>query len=203
MTGPTADQPLLLIIAGPNGPGKSTAYQESIVELGGRSFRIINPDLFAARIREVENLDQDEANLEAVRRIEDWLETSILAGHTIGVETVLSTGKYRRLVEKAKAVGYLVQLIYVILETPQLNVERVRLRVQRGGHSVPEDKIVKRYHASLEQLPWFLAQADWALLFDNSGASHRIIGEKKDGVITLDAGAPPLVLSAVETIRSD
>jgi predicted ABC-type ATPase len=113
-----AERPHLLIIAGPNGSGKSSAYQASIAEVGGRSFRIINPDLLATSLVANRKLALPDANLEAVKRIEEWLETSILAGHTVGVETVLSTRKYRRLVELARANNYRFQLIYVLLDNP-------------------------------------------------------------------------------------
>lgn len=192
-----AEQPHFLIIAGPNGSGKSSAYQASVAEVSGRSFRIINPDLFTGRL-----IDQGQGganpNLEAVERIEQWLETSLLAGHTIGVETVLSTPKYRRLVTLAKHLGYRIQLIYVILDDPRRNIERVRIRVRRGGHDVPSDKIVSRYWRSLEQLPWFLAQADEAWLWDNSGATIRSIGEKVDGTIRVDQKAMKAIVEVAE-----
>lgn len=184
-----ADSPHFLIIAGPNGSGKSSAYQASIAEVDGRSFRIINPDLFAARIHAGGKLSAQDANLEAVKRIEAWLETSLLAGHTVGVETVLSTAKYRRLVSLARDLGYRFQLIYVILDDPLRNVERVAIRTRRGGHSVPKDKIIGRYWRSLSELPWFLAQADDAWLWDNSGATLRALGRKQDGLLTLDERA--------------
>jgi predicted ABC-type ATPase len=192
-----ADQPHLLIIGGPNGSGKSSAYQASVAEIAGRSFRIINPDLFTARLVD-SGLGGANPNLEAVQQIERWLETSILAGHTVGVETVLSTPKYRRLVTLAKTLGYRVQLIYVVLDDPRRNVERVKIRVRRGGHHVPEDKIVSRYWNSIAQLPWFLAQADEAWLWDNSGAKIRAIGEKSNGVLTLDERAMPAIAEAAE-----
>jgi len=190
------ERPRFLIIAGPNGSGKSTAYEQSVVELGGRAFRIINPDLLALRIASAENLPSDAANIEAVQRIESWLETSILAGHTVGVETVLSTGKYRRLVEKAKSLGFEFQLIYVVLESVELNVRRVALRVRRGGHSVPEDKIRARHAKSLQQLAWFFNHADMAMIYDNSGATPRLIGEKKEGVSWIDVDAPADLIRA-------
>ncbi|MBN8994574.1 MAG: zeta toxin family protein [Rhizobiales bacterium] len=202
MSGRT-DPPLFLIVAGPNGSGKSSAYGNTDVESIGRSVWIINPDLLAARIRDVERLALTEANLEAVRRIERWLESSIEAHQSIGVETVLSTSKYRRLVEKAKGLGFEVGLIYVILQTPELNVERVRLRVLKGGHAVPEDKIVERYWRSLDQLPWFLQEADKAWLYDNSGASPKLIGQKARGTVTLDHDALAPIVAAVEKIRSN
>lgn len=169
----------------------------------GRSVWIINPDLLAARIRDVEGLALAAANLEAVRRIEAWLEASIHAHQAVGVETVLSTDKYRRLVTTAKQLGFEVRLIYVCLDSPQRNVERVQLRVRKGGHAVPEDKIVERYARSLEQMPWFLERADQALLFDNSGATPRLIGEKRGGLITLDPDAVPAVAAAVRTIQTE
>lgn len=201
MSAKPGDRPALLIIAGPNGSGKSTAYEQSVVEIDRRSFRIINPDMFAARIGKLERLQPDEANLQAVIRIEQWLETSILAGHTVGVETVLSTGKYRRLVERAKAIGHEFRLIYVMLDTPERNMERVAWRVSQGGHGVPEEKIRARYERSLRQLPWFLAQADEALLYDNSGAQPRLVGKKTANFTRLDEAAPLSLKRALDADR--
>ncbi len=193
-----SDQPAFLIIAGPNGSGKSTAYQQSIVEMSGRSFRIINPDLFAARIAALEQLPTQEANLEAVRRIEAWLETSLMAGHTISVETVLSTDKYRRLVTMAKKTGHQFQLVYVMLDDPELNIARIETRVANGGHAVPDDKVRARYWRSLEQLPWFLDQADQAFIYDNSGAVPRLVGEKKNARIRVEVDAPAPLRTALK-----
>jgi predicted ABC-type ATPase len=164
---------------------------------------IINPDVLAVRIRSAEKLALADANLEAVKRIEKWLESSIDAHQSVGVETVLSTPKYRRLVDKAKSLGFEIGLIYVILESPELNVERVRLRMLKGGHAVPEAKIVERYWRSLEQLPWFLQEADKAWLYDNSGAVPKLIGQKEDGTVTVDPEALPVIVAVVEKIRSN
>jgi predicted ABC-type ATPase len=199
----SAEPPVFLIVAGPNGSGKSSAYQDTDVEAYGRSVWIINPDLLAARIRDIEGLELQAANLAAVRRIEAWLETSINAHQTVGVETVLSTPKYRRLVNRAKQLGFEVRLIYVLLDSPQRNIERVRLRVKKGGHAVPESKILERHARSLEQLPWFLDQADQAWLFDNSGARPRLIGEKHASIITLDRDALPEIVEAVRKIQTE
>ena len=198
----SADPPVFLIVAGPNGSGKSSAYQDADIEAFGRSVWIINPDVLAGRIRDVEGVDLLAANLEAVRRIEAWLDASIRAHQTVGVETVLSTPKYRRLVEEAKRLGFEVRLIYVLLDSVQRNVERVRLRVMKGGHAVPEDKIIERHTRSLDQLSWFLERADQAWLFDNSGATPRLIGKKEAGVIALDEKALPEVVAAARRIQA-
>jgi predicted ABC-type ATPase len=138
-----------------------------------------------------------------VQRIEAWLEASIRAHQTVGVETVLSTDKYRRLVVEAQARQYDVRLIYILLDSPERNLERVRLRVAKGGHAVPEGKIRERYARSLEQLPWFLDQSEQAWIFDNSGAMPRRIGRKQDGLVTLDPDALPAIVAAVSKIAAD
>jgi len=184
------DRPAFLIVAGPNGSGKSTAYEVANAEFEDRSFWIVNPDRLSARIAVAEEMTLPDANLQAVTRIEQWLEASIAVHKTIGVETVLSTGKYRRLVDLARAKSYDIWLIYVLLDNPDLNVARVRTRVAKGGHDVPEDRIRSRYQRSLDQMPWFLQQADRAWIYDNSGSSLEQVGLKRDGVLTLDPDAP-------------
>jgi ABC-type molybdenum transport system ATPase subunit/photorepair protein PhrA len=98
----SVDRPIFWIVAGPNGSGKSTAYEDADIESFARSVWIINRDVLTARIRTVEGRQLQDANLEAVSRMEAWLEASIRAHQTVGVETVLSTDKYRRLVVAAK-----------------------------------------------------------------------------------------------------
>lgn len=187
----TTPNPKLWIVAGPNGSGKSTLYDTTLIDDFGRSVWIINPDLLTRRIMDCEGLELLDANRQAVERIMDWLDASLLTHQTVGVETVLSTDKYRALVNRARGGGFDVCLIYVMLRSPELNVERVKVRVARGGHDVPHAKIVARYERSLAQLPWFLEEADRAYIFDNSGAEPRLVAEKQaDGTVALDPDAP-------------
>lgn len=169
MVAPRPEPPTLWIIAGANGSGKSTAYARLAIEEPSGSVWIINPDLLTLRLRQDEGLEPAKANLQAVQRIEAWLYASVETHQTVGVETVLSTPKYRRLVETAKARGFRFKLVYVVLADAELNIERVALRVLKGGHDVARDKIIDRRRRSLEQLPWFLSRADYALVLDNSG----------------------------------
>lgn len=197
------EQPVLVIIAGPNGSGKSSAYRNTEFELEGRTIWIVNPDLLAAEIRQKEGLPLEDANLEAVRRIEHWLDASISVHKSVGVETVLSTDKYRKLVDKARGLGFSVWLIYVVLDTVERNIERVRLRVSRGGHDVPEEKIRSRRERSLQQFPWFLDRADAAWVFDNSGATPRLIAQKRNGTVTIDEDAFDFIVAAIQSIAGN
>jgi predicted ABC-type ATPase len=195
------DKPKFWIVAGPNGSGKSSIYTDTDIEDFGGSVWIINPDLLTARIQKIEGLKPRAANIAAVTRIYSWLEASIAAHQTIGVETVLSTEKYRALVLAAKAHGFEVRLIYILLNSPELSVERVKLRVGKGGHHVPTTKIRQRRERSLQQLPWFLKNSDLAWIFDNSGAKPAQIAQKVGNTIIVDPTALPEVKEAVHLIK--
>jgi predicted ABC-type ATPase len=189
-----ARRPALWIIAGPNGSGKSSAYGMAAVDEPAGSVWIINPDELAKRIRDEEGLDLTAANIAAVERMRVWLDASIDAYQTIGVETVLSTDKYKTLVRAARARGFQVSLIYVFLESADLNVERVGLRVRKGGHAVEEAKIRSRRDRSFEQFSWFFAEADTVDVFDNSGARPELVMTKRGGsILVLDDMIPELV----------
>lgn len=195
-------RPKFCIVAGPNGSGKSVLYSNTDIEDFGRSIWIINPDLLAARVEEKESLQAQEANLQAVKRIEKWLKASIRAYQSIGVETVLSTLKYRKLVREAKEKGFEFRLIYVLLGSVETNIARVRDRFRSGGHSVPTEKIIQRREKSLKQLSWFLQQADHASIYDNSGAKPKLIAEKLGATIHLDPDALPEITAIIQKLKT-
>jgi predicted ABC-type ATPase len=122
---------------------------------------------------------------------------------TIGVETVLSTDKYRKLVEHAKLRGFESWLIYVVLDSEERNIERVRIRAKSGGHDVPVAKIRERYWRSIEQFPWFLDKADRAWVYDNSDSEPKLIASKKAGQIDVEQDALEVVKAAIKTIQSN
>lgn len=172
-------------------------YESADIEGFGRSVWIINPDALSLRIHEYEGFPVETANGEALNRIGTWLDASIRAHQTVGVETVLSTDKYRRLVLTAKSFGFEFHLLYVVLQTVEQNIERVRLRVAKGGHPVPEEKIRSRRVRSLNQLPWFLHQADRATIFDNSGPEPQVICRKTPEIFEVDPDISPEIMSAI------
>jgi predicted ABC-type ATPase len=169
------DRPRFWIVAGPNGCGKSTCYGHGDVAGLDGSVWIINPDLLTARLQKAEQLSMLDANLAAVQRIEQWLDASIVVHQTIGVETVLSSDKYRRLVKKAKAHDFEFCFVYVYVDTVETQLDRIRARVAKGGHDVPEEKVRARRERSFEQLKWFYRQANRAWIFDNSGAEPDLV----------------------------
>lgn len=175
------ENPVFWIVAGPNGCGKSTFYNRTDIEGWGGSVWIINPDLLARRIADQEGEDIQTANRFAVERMEVWLASSIEVHQTIGVETVLSTGKYRRLVKKAQLRGFEVRLVYVFVRDLAEQNRRIVARELAGGHHVPPEKVASRRERSFGQLAWFLRKCDTAYVFDNSGSKMKMAVQKPRG----------------------
>ncbi len=196
-------KPRFWIVAGPNGSGKSTAYGKGDVAGLDGSVWIINPDLLTARLSDAEELDLHKANLAAVNRIEAWLDASIEVHQTIGVETVLSTEKYRRLVSKAKQHDFEICFVYVFLESADLQIERITARVAKGGHHVPDDKVRSRRERSFKQMPWFFWSADMAWVFDNSGSEPKLVAHHIDGNATVEDQLPDgMYVGLLEELRN-
>ena len=98
-------------------------------------------------------------------------------------ETVMSHPSKVALLERAQGLGYRTYLYYVATDDPDINISRVRNRVRRGGHAVPEDKIVSRYRRSLDLLLEAIRHTNRAYVFDNSGENQNRtwIAEITDG----------------------
>jgi len=100
----------------------------------------------------------------------DFLRGKLLQmERSLSLETVMSSPDKVEFLRKAQRRDYRTYLYFVATEDPLINVSRVKNRVQRGGHDVPEDKIISRYFRSLELLSFALQYSDCAYLFDNSG----------------------------------
>lgn len=98
-------------------------------------------------------------------------------------ETVMSHRGKVELLERAQRLGYRTYLYYVATDDPEINIARVRYRVSQGGHPVPADKIVNRYHRSLDLLMSAIRHTNRAYIFDNSGQGqgHTLIAEITEG----------------------
>lgn len=112
----------------------------------------------------------------------DFVRRKLLdRGATFSFETVMSSPDKVALLAEARARGYRTYLYYVATEAPAINVSRVRHRVRTGGHPVPEDKIVSRYHRSLALVADAARYASRAYFFDNSGTERVWLAEATDG----------------------
>lgn len=169
--------PALWIIAGPNGAGKTTCAQKEPILRLLPGVQFYNPDnvtlnKLQARgyqgFRDAPVEVQTELFIQSADEVFDELRDALARKQSVGVETVLSSNKYRPLVDSVLAENGMVNLIYVALSSATIAQERVAARVRRGGHGVPEKKIAARWARSLQNLPWF-AKRSWAYwVIDNS-----------------------------------
>ena len=116
----------------------------------------------------------------------DFLSQRLLAQKSsFTLETVMSHPGKVALLTQAQAAGYRNCLYFVATDDPAINISRVHNRVMLGGHAVPEDRIVQRYHRSIALLMEAIRQTNRAYIFDNSGdnadRSHTWLAEITDG----------------------
>lgn len=113
----------------------------------------------------------------------DFIRHKLLASQvSFTFETVMSSPDKVAFLQKAQQAGYRTYLYFVATEDADINVSRVKYRVQVGGHPVAEDKIRSRYVRSLALLPQAVTYADRAYLFDNSGTERVWVAEVTDGL---------------------
>ena len=114
--------------------------------------------------------------------LSDFIRHHLLRpGKSFTFETVMSSPDKVDFMRRAREQGFRTYLYFVATEDPEINIERVRNRVLNGGHPVPEDKIISRYHRSLELLPAAVEQSSRAYVFDNSNHARTWIAEITDG----------------------
>lgn len=166
---------MILALAGTNGAGKSSVGGAHLREQGDIYY---NPDEWARRLRAARpELSIGEANAQAWQRGVTELRAAI-DNHTDFVfETTLGGNTVSALLEEAADADLEVRIWYVALASADLHVERVRLRVSKGGHNIPEAKIRERYDRSRENLIRLLPKLSGVHVYDNSAPPDPITGE--------------------------
>lgn len=129
-----------MIIAGPNGVGKSTMAPRLMAEFGIGTF--LNADVIAAELNPV---DPPAVAVQAGRIMLRRVNAAIQAGESFALETTLSGLSLRNSIARMQQAGYFVILVFLWVPSPEINVQRVRGRVRMGGHDVPDADIRRRY----------------------------------------------------------
>ena len=156
----------MTVVAGPNGSGKTTLTKQLLAHAWTAGATYINPDEIA-RDR-FGDWNAPGAVRQAAVYADRLRARSIQAGDSFAYETVFSTPRRLEDLRTAGAHGFFVRFFFVSTEDPAINISRVRRRVEVGGHDVPEDKIVARYHRSMHNLLPALRVVDRGYVFDNS-----------------------------------
>jgi predicted ABC-type ATPase len=169
-----ADAPGIYVLAGTNGAGKSSIAGAMFERAGAAYF---NPD-DAARLIRARNphLGQTQANSAAWREGVRLLERAIAEHRAFAFETTLGGRTITALLQRARAAGLAVHVWYIGLGRPELHLARVRARVARGGHDIPEARIRARYDSGRLNLIRLLPTLTALRLYDNSAEADPHAG---------------------------
>ena len=175
--------PRLYIISGCNGAGKTTASYSLLPEMLNCS-EFVNSDEFA---KSLSPFKPENASIQASRYMLMKIRYLLKKRSDFAVETTLATRTLLKTVRMAQKEGYTVTLLYFWLNSPELAVERVRARVAAGGHDIPEETIIRRYHTGIYYFfNLYSPICERWILADNSQIPFKVIAEgSKNDLLTV------------------
>jgi predicted ABC-type ATPase len=170
---------LVIVLAGSNGAGKTTFYRRHLEPAG---IEFVNADEIA---RNMNPSDPGAMAYEAMKIAEQVRESLLQRKHSFCMETVLSDTQGSKLdfLRRVREAGYGLVVVFIRLDSAMLSQARVHFRVQRGGHSVPDDKLLARFPRTLENAYKALALAHLGLVLDNSSDKipYQLVEVWQDG----------------------
>lgn len=95
-------------------------------------------------------------------------------------ETTLSGLAYLKLISEARKKGYRITMFFVYLNNVILAKERVSIRVSKGGHSIPDEIIQRRYAKGLRSFNRYAAATDDWYIYDNSGSHYELVASQEN-----------------------
>jgi predicted ABC-type ATPase len=166
--------PNLYIIAGCNGAGKTTASYTVLPEmLNCKEF--VNPDEIA---KGLSPFQPEKAAIASgkimLTRIQELIKTQV----DFSFETTLSASHFLSLIKDAQKQGYFVTLVFFWLNSVDLAIQRVKIRVSEGGHDIPTDTIKRRYKTGVTNLiNKYIPLCDYWIVINNSEGPYNLISE--------------------------
>jgi predicted ABC-type ATPase len=165
---PPKHNPVIVVIAGPNGSGKTSLTQDLRLHewVTGEGCVYVNPDDIAQNV--YGDWNSKEATINAANEADRIREDCLKQGHSLVFETVMSAENKVDFLLRAKAAGYFIRLFFISTDSPTINAARVAQRVTEGGHTVPIEKIINRYSKSIVNCAVVARFVDRTYVYDNS-----------------------------------
>lgn len=176
-------EPIVYVIAGPNGAGKTTFATEFLPGFAN-CLEFLNADLIAAGLAPFAPATQ---SLRAGRLLLDRIAELRERRSTFGFETTLSGKSYAKLLREMKSDGYRVVIYFLWLPTAEMAIDRVSIRVKRGGHHVPDEDVRRRHRTGLSNFFRLYSEiaSDWCLV-DGSRMPAEFVASRIDGTLEID-----------------
>ena len=196
-------KPVLIVIAGPNGSGKTSTTRLVIKHEWAEQCVYINPD----EIAQSKFGDWNDVNAvrQAVEYCEEWREQLLREHKDFIFETVLSSDGKVDFLRQAKEEGYFIRMFFICTESPTINAARIANRVMEGGHDVPIQKIISRYEKAIINAITVAGFADRAYFYDNSidNQTAKLLFRTVDGNLAKQyvEALPQWTETIFETIR--
>ena len=174
-------KPVLIVIAGPNGSGKTTITTKILHHQWMEDAVYINPDQIAKD--KFGDWNSAEAVMQSVRYCEALREECLTERKSLIFETVLSADDKLDYIRRAKDAGFFIRVFFVSTNHPTINAARIAHRVMEGGHDVPITKIISRYFKSILNCRRISRLADRTYIYDNSvdGQEAQLLFRFVDG----------------------
>ena len=164
---------MLIVVAGPNGSGKTTITSEVLVSEWLEDAVYINPDNVAQD--KFGDWNSPDAVRQATLFCEKWREDCLDNGESLIFETVMSATDKLDFIRRAKQAGYFVRIFFIGTDNPTINASRIARRVMKGGHDVPIPKIISRYIKSIANCAEIASEVDRLYVCDNSVENAKAI----------------------------
>ena len=188
------------LFAGVNGAGKSTLYNSESLNNDIKNTIRINTDEI---VREIGDWRNNSDQLKAAKMAINLRNECFLRGKSLNEETTLTGKSILKTIDRAKELGYELQLFYVGVNSPEIAKERIKNRVEKGGHYIENDVVEKRYYESLKNLKEIILKFDKVYLYDNSKKYKNIFSFSNNKILFKDNKSISWAKEAIEIMENN